>query len=166
MRARRVAALLGLALLVGCGGSTDGSVIAYGGRCVAVGGLPDRTCTPGQTDPRVTQGDLRTTVCRRGYTASVRPPKEVTHQIKLQVTRDYGIATVPFSQIELDHLIPLSLGGASTLRNLWPELRNGRANAGDKDVVEQALQHEVCAGRLSLEQAQRAIATNWQTALR
>lgn len=135
-----------------------------GGTCRAHDGLPDPTCTPGETDPRVTQADIGSTICRRGYTASVRPPAEVTHQIKIERTRAYGIPDVPFSEIELDHLIPLSLGGASTDKNLWPELRRGAHNAADKDKVEQALQDRVCQGRESLAEAQRAIAADWQTA--
>ncbi|MGB8652410.1 MAG: hypothetical protein WCD35_17320 [Mycobacteriales bacterium] len=154
----------GLLLAACSAGSPAPPPTSYGGRCSSHDGLPDPVCTPGETDPRVTQKDLRATVCRRGWTASVRPPKEVTHRIKVEVTRAYGIGDVPFSQIELDHLVPLSLGGASTVTNLWPELRTGGADAADKDVVEQRLQDEVCRGRISLRAAQRAIATNWRTA--
>jgi hypothetical protein len=49
--------------------------------CVSQGGLPDPACTPGAVDPRVNQGDLNTTVCARGYTATVRPPVSVTEPI-------------------------------------------------------------------------------------
>ena len=30
--------------------------------------LPDRHCTPGHADPRVTQATIATTICRSGYT--------------------------------------------------------------------------------------------------
>lgn len=36
--------------------------------------LPRRDVTPGAIDQRVTQSSIRSTICRRGYSASVRPP--------------------------------------------------------------------------------------------
>ena len=48
-------------------------------RPVANGTLPDPVCTPGATDPHVTQATLGTTICRAGgYTSTVRPPQSVT----------------------------------------------------------------------------------------
>ena len=137
--------------------------LAPGTRCVARDGLPDPRCTPGQADPRVTPANVRSTICRRGYSASVRPPQQVTYRIKVRTTRAYGV-TVPFSQVELDHLVPLSLGGASTDANLWPELRGGPRGAAVKDDVEVRLHDAVCSGRLGLRAAQRAIASDWTTA--
>ena len=153
-------------LLAACasGPSTATTAQTYGGRCTSREGLPDRACTPGEADPRVTQANVGSTICRRGYTASVRPPAEVSHQIKIRLTRAYGIGDRPFSEVELDHLIPLSLGGASTDANLWPELRQGPYDVEDKDAVGVRLNRKVCEGRLSLQAAQHAIATNWRTA--
>ena len=159
-----------LASLTGCASSGPsgaapgpGPTLAAGARCVAHDGRPDPRCTPGATDPRVTPATVRATICRRGYSASVRPPREVTYRIKVRTTRAYGV-TAPFAQVELDHLVPLSLGGASTDANLWPELRTGPRNAAAKDDVEVRLHGQVCAGRLGLRAAQRAIATDWTTA--
>ncbi len=158
-----------LAVLVsGCSTSPTAAApttrASYGGRCSSTGGLPDARCTPGQADPRVTQANVRSTICRRGYTSSVRPPQAVTHAIKVRVTRAYGIGALPFSQIELDHLVPLSLGGSSSEANLWPQLRSAAHGADDKDTVEVRLNREVCSGRMRLADAQRAIATDWLTA--
>jgi len=48
-------------------------------RPVPNGTLPDPVCTPGATDPHVTQTTLDTTICRAGgYTSTVRPPESVT----------------------------------------------------------------------------------------
>lgn len=41
--------------------------------CTSVGGLPDPACTPGAVDPRVTQNNISATICKRGYSTSVRP---------------------------------------------------------------------------------------------
>ena len=152
-------------LLAACGsGAPVATVSPYGGVCTSREGLPDPRCTPGDTDPRVTPGNVRETICRRGYTASVRPPKEASHLSKLAVTKAYGVAGVPFAEIELDHLIPLSLGGSSDPRNLWPQFRTGPANVADKDAIASSLNRRVCRGLLGLRQAQRAMARDWRTA--
>ena len=63
---------------------------------------------------------------------------------------------------EYDHLVPLGVGGAvNDPRNLWPE---PGASPNPKDQVEDELNREVCDGRLTLAQAQKAIATDWLTA--
>jgi hypothetical protein len=133
-----------------------------GGGCRSHDGMPDATCTPGATDPRVTQANVDTTICRSGYTASVRPPEHVTSSIKRERMDAYG-ATGRASAYELDHLIPLEIGGVpADVANLWPEPLAGGDGAHTKDQVENALHRQVCAHVLSLAAAQRAIATNWR----
>lgn len=130
--------------------------------CETHNGLPDPACTPGATDPRVTQANIDATICRTGYTKTVRPPVHVTSSIKRERMDAYG-ATGPMSAYELDHLIPLEIGGApADVANLWPEPLNGADGALDKDQVENSLHRRVCAHVLSLAAAQRAIATNWR----
>src|SRR5262249_58808625 len=63
-----------------------------------------------------------TTVCRKGgYTSSVRPPEALTEPAKRALLAAYGIPANQISHYELDHLIDLAAGGASDIRNLWPE---------------------------------------------
>jgi hypothetical protein len=122
--------------------------------------LPDKTCTPGVADPRVTQANIQQTICVKGYTATVRPPVSYTNQVKLQSYADYGIS--PSVKAELDHLIPLELGGApADPKNLWVE---PGSIPNPKDSVENRLHAEVCAGTVTLQAAQQAISTNWTTA--
>jgi hypothetical protein len=59
--------------------------------CTSTNGLPDPGCTPGAVDPRVSQTTVGQTVCVRGYTATVRPPREVTDCIKGQQMGAYGL---------------------------------------------------------------------------
>src|ERR1700756_1956549 len=40
--------------------------------------LPDPACTPGAINPKVTPDTLSTTICRKGYTKSIRPPRTIT----------------------------------------------------------------------------------------
>jgi hypothetical protein len=126
--------------------------------------LPDRTCTPGAVDPAVTQATIQRTICVRGYTATVRPPESDTGRYKHESLAEYGMTYRP--TIEYDHLVPLELGGANSVSNLWPEPNTARAAGvnNPKDTVENALRDAVCGGRISLSAAQQAIATNWTTA--
>ena len=67
---------------------------------------------------------------------------------------------------EEDHLIPLELGGDGwNPGNLWPEPRYGPHPASDKDEIENHLHLLVCSGRATLGAAQRAISSNWKTAV-
>lgn len=119
--------------------------------------LPDPRCTPGAIDPAVTAAVL----CAPGYTTrSYRPPESQTQAFKFNMAYPaYGISRGTVS--ELDHLVPLELGGANDAANLWPEI-GGVPNA--KDSVERVLNRAVCAGQVSLADAQHAIAANWENA--
>jgi hypothetical protein len=132
------------------------------GSCHAIGvGLysrPDPHCTPGALNPRVTQATIGRTICRAGWTATVRPPEAVSEAEKRASMLAYG-DTRPISDYEYDHFVPLELGGASNdPRNLWPEL-GGAPNP--KDSVENELRRAVCDRRMTLARAQQAIVANW-----
>jgi hypothetical protein len=108
----------------------------------------------------VTQANIGTTICTSGYTSTVRPPESQTQAFKFDDAYPaYGVA--PGTETELDHLVPLELGGDNDVANLWPEVP---PTPNPKDSVENALNAAVCDGRVSLASAQRAIAQDWQTA--
>src|SRR5262249_46719765 len=59
-------------------------------------------------------------------------------------------------------LIPLSLGGSNSIRNLWPQsTKIAPWNSYVKDALERKLHKLVCAGQLDLKTAQREIASDW-----
>jgi hypothetical protein len=134
--------------------------------------LPDRHCTPGATNPRVTQADLATTVCKPGYTATIRPPAGITGREKRASEAAYGFSGKA-STTEYDHLISLELGGdPNSPLNLWPEPNKaGAAGVNNpKDRVEDKLKSLVCnavhgKAYLPPAKAQYLIATNWTTAI-
>jgi hypothetical protein len=133
--------------------------------CTAHDGLPDSSCTPGDRDLRVTADDIGDTICAKGWAKSVRPAKNVTDPIKRERMAAYGIDG-PRGAYELDHLIPIELGGASTVANLWPEPWDGPLGAHEKDRLEDRLHSLVCTGRMPLADAQRVFATDWVSAYR
>jgi hypothetical protein len=125
------------------------------------GVLPRRELKPGAIDPRVTQSNIRDTICRRGYTATVRQPFKYTNAMKHRLMRAYGV-TGSIHDYELDHLIPLELGGCPSCEaNLWPEPRNVFPGANEKDEVETYPHDQVCSGAMPLAKAQREIAADW-----
>jgi hypothetical protein len=106
----------------------------------------------------VTQATIGQTICRRGWTSTVRPPESISEQEKFASMAAYGDHRSA-SYYEYDHFVPLELGGATNdRRNLWPE--PGRT-PNPKDSVEDRLRSQVCAGTLTLAQAQRKIVKNW-----
>ncbi len=81
--------------------------------CVVNGASQDMTCTPGAI-----LNVTAKTVCRRGYSKSVR---NVSTKTKNQVFKEYGIEAHSGSTYEVDHLISLELGGSNDIANLWPK---------------------------------------------
>jgi hypothetical protein len=112
--------------------------------------MPNYDLTPGHI--METNDNL---VCQKGYSRTVR---YVSMKKRKQVYEDYG---VKYPQIpgnyEVDHFIPLSLGGSNELENLWvqpsPEFRW-------KDKVEFVLWRKVCKNEITLLEAQKII-KNW-----
>ena len=126
--------------------------------------LPRSELTPGAVDPRVTQSNIRSTICVRGYTKQVRPPAKYTSDLKRKQIARYGYEDHRLRDYEEDHLISLELGGSpASPKNLWPEPRHvvGGWGADAKDQLENELHRRVCNGELPLSEAQRAMATDW-----
>jgi hypothetical protein len=113
---------------------------------------------PGSVDEAVNQENVHQTICISGYTASVRPATKTTNRIKRELMVEYQLPGQPLDY-ELDHMIPLELGGCpDCLTNLWME---PLTSAREKDRVENYLHREVCRDQLSLAAAQKLIAQDW-----
>jgi hypothetical protein len=112
----------------------------------------DLARTPGVVNPDVTQANIATTICRHGWTRTIRPPTDYTNALKLKQMREYGVGGSP-ARYQEDHLISLELGGHPTdARNLWPE---PYPRAAEVDSIENELNAKVCSGDLPLDDAQR-----------
>jgi hypothetical protein len=139
-------------------------LVTLGCSVALAGSLPDPHLTPGAINPNVSQENIARTICVRGWTRTVRPPREFTSALKRRQIREYGYKDHRLSPYEEDHLIPLDLGGApADAGNLWPEPRYSPDgwDADRKDVLEYRLNRLVCSGKLPLAAAQAAIARNW-----
>ena len=119
------------------------------------------------SDPTLTPGAVRTTdaadVCSHGTNQLRRMSRERSDAIMAK----YGLPGGRHSDYEIDHLIPLGIGGADSDANLWPEPRvsiEPEWNAERKDELEAKLRALVCAGRLDIVVAQKAVANDWTEA--
>jgi hypothetical protein len=113
-------------------------------------------------NPTVTQGTIEKTICVRGWTKTVRPPVSYTGPLKQRLMVESGVPPEGEDTIKLDHKIPLALGGSpDSIANL---ILQPDDEAKDKDRVEVCLSRTVCAGRITLGDAQRAIWENWRSA--
>jgi hypothetical protein len=120
---------------------------------------PDLRLTPGATIP-VTGNQ----VC--GGTAAKTDPV-IPVSLKRSVFERYGVTPSQPDDYEVDYLITPQLGGATDIRNLWPEPYQDTVwNAHVKDQLEDRLQLMVCRGDVDLATAQRDISTDWIAAYR
>ncbi len=93
------------------------ALLAAPGSCHAAGLLPDPTCTPGA----VATTDLAV-ICG----TSTRGRRDVSRELRRAAFAEYGLSPhQPPGSYEVDHLIPLELGGSNDLGNLWPEAAPG-----------------------------------------
>lgn len=151
------------------GGSAGNGAVSQSERVARAGPpdiYPDQQRTPGAANPEITPENIFENICNPNWsTKFIRPPAHYTNQLKLEQIQEYGDADANPRDYEEDHLIPLELGGnPQDPKNLWPEpydtsIPDGGARS--KDRVESFLHREVCAGRISLREAQTEIATDW-----
>jgi len=125
--------------------------------CKVTSGLPDPACTPGAvltTDKKI--------ICRTS-SVSIR---NLTLAATNAAYNEYKIRkpannTGSNQKYDVDRLIPLILGGSDNIANLWPQAATPMPGFHEKNKVETYLHDLVCSGKMSVEQAQFEIATNW-----
>jgi hypothetical protein len=148
-------ALLGRAVAAAaCVVVVAGAVFMLEIRARAEGPRPDARVTPGETRP-ISLAE----VCSKPEAEVV--VDDISLETRRQVMETYGVRARKPGDFEVDYLITPDLGGAHTVRNLWPQPYSARWNAKVKDKLEQRLHDLVCAGKVDLQTAQRDIATDW-----
>jgi len=120
--------------------------------------IPDPKCTPGAYNPTVTPevfGSKKfTTKCVRDCLTTGAEKKKAYQHYRIKQN----------SSCELDHLVPLEMGGADSLDNIWPQCGkapNGKNYKDIKDSVEQYLAIQVVLGKKDWETARASIAKDW-----
>ncbi len=107
-------------------------------------------------NPAVSQATVDQTICKAGYTATIRPPVAYTNALKARQLP----AGAKLADYEEDHWIPLEIGGSPRdPRNLWPQIWT---DARRKDSQENQLHRMVCAHTMTLAIAQRRMFEGWR----
>ncbi len=139
---------------------------AWAGAATA-GDLPDLAKTPGAVRPGLTKA----VICATKWG---RDARHVSASMKAHVFAAYGLTghqdpkCVPASarrRCEIDHLISRELGGDDVETSLWPQSYGAQPwNAVHKDTLENRLNREMCAGRITLDQARDMLVHDWRKA--
>jgi len=114
-------------------------------------------------DPSLTPGAVFTTdastICTPGYASGVR---DVSTATKEQVYAEYGVSyPQALGAYEVDHFIPLEIGGSNDITNLWPEPATPTPGFHQKDQFENFEHGQVCNGTISTAEAQRRMVSDW-----
>lgn len=137
--------------------------------------LPDATLTPGAVNPLIVadpsgkphmipmrergrEAQVEANICAKDF--RTKPFRHTTESTKKQVCREYGVTDCPKEGAkELDHDVPLELGGLDVPSDLWVQFAPAFHVKDFK--VEDKLPGLVCSGRISLHDAQECIVHNW-----
>ena len=124
---------------------------------VAMAQLPNNYKTPGAT---VKASNAQ--ICNADFAGTLKP---VAGWQQNEALERYGVRPQGFAG-ELDHLIPVSLGGSNDPDNLWPFHAQGEFTLDAKNALAAKLRDMVCAGKISLKDAQDAFKRDWTKAYR
>jgi hypothetical protein len=126
----------------------------------------------------VTQTTIQETICVPAYIETVRPSIAYTDPIKDKMFAERHLPG-RVQNYELDHLVPLDLGGhPMSPQNLWmepygdvkhpllstdkwPDDGSILPGAHQKEEVDATLKKQVCEGKITLKEAQDKIRTDW-----
>ena len=93
---------------------------------------------------------------------SEKDRRGVTLEMEQKVFARYRLPWSRRAAYKIDHLIPLELGGADTIDNLWPQRLGARPYGPDrKELLTEVLLQRIARKQITLEQAQEQIANDW-----
>jgi hypothetical protein len=116
-------------------------------------------------NPVVNQSTIGQTICAPGYAKGVRPATSYTNGVRQMLLQRAKMNPALAQYYELDHIIPLELGGhPRKLDNLALRFREGENGAKEKRRIEVKLQCLVCSDQVPLATAQWEILEDWQAA--
>jgi hypothetical protein len=86
----------------------------------------------------------------------------VTAAMEEKVFKRYRLPWSRRAEFKIDHLIPVELGGADTIDNLWPQRIKARPYGTErKELLAQVLLQKIRAGKMTVAQAQEEISRDW-----
>jgi hypothetical protein len=123
---------------------------------------PDNAVTPGLANPKVTQRNIKRTICSPRWVKSARPPDRFFATAETAQFERASSALKDPAHYEIDHRIPIEVGGhPRDAANLWAQPLRIEWNALVKDKLETYIQGEVCARRMKLAEGQAVFQRDW-----
>lgn len=115
---------------------------------------PNTELTPGD----IIENATRETVCSSGYSKRMR--RDLVKKDKEKIYERYGL---PYDSkhYQIDHFIPISIGGSNDPKNLWPQPIVNNAGFIEKQQVANYLHNKVCEGSIDIRDAQIAVKQDW-----
>lgn len=118
-------------------------------------------------DGGISPGAIRTSdekqICGKKFRTA--PYRKTTDSTKKKVYAEYGVEPnkgICKGGCEVDHRVPLELGGEDAIENLWPQPSEPAPGFHQKDILENYLKHAVCIEKtMTLAQAQKALLGDW-----
>lgn len=137
-------------------------VLSAGLQIGVIGITPAFAQNASMLDDRVTQESVAETICRPGYADTVSPPLDELMAHKDRLLAERGIDADDGARYALDRRVPVVLGGSpDAADNLDLLPWGGHRGERRKELLTAKLKRCVCAGRMTLGEAQSAIAGNW-----
>ena len=114
---------------------------------------PGHLCSPGDPNFKEYRYAEHIPYCNRN----------VTQRMKATIAEHYDVPQSDWSGYEFDHLIPLAIGGDSSIDNLWPQPHGTPDGSDGKDRLENQLYLEMRDGETTQAEAVKRI-YGWFTA--
>jgi hypothetical protein len=133
----------------------------------ANGSLKTPTGPVSRPDPRLTPGVVALTDPRAVCKVSKHEPRiSPTHPLipvseQLAVFQAYRITPNASKHYSLDFLVPLQLGGSTSIKNVWPISTTKGVGFNQKQLLNVRMHILVCHGEMPLAEAQRMMAEDW-----
>lgn len=115
---------------------------------------PNSTLTPGV----IATSDFKTLMATKSCGTYSQCHRVTSQKLKDTVCHEYY---KDCKGMEIDHLVPLALGGADDIKNLWPQIGEGQWDFHAKDKLETYLVSRMKAGTITPKDAQKCIRQDW-----
>jgi hypothetical protein len=116
---------------------------------------PDKKLTPGSVEPKKPDQEVF---------QHHRKRLPMPNSLRDKILQEYKLPAGTHPDYEIDHLIPLCLGGSNDPSNLWAQPKRSVEktwNAEAKDRLERQVCDMACAGKLDISTAQEDFAKDW-----